>query len=167
MSDLNLSNFFYSAPEGPDKKALGKIAINEDGVVGFIASVKTIGTTKIYVGMELSKGLEWVSLAPTVLNSKINLRAAMEMFYVLQDVKKSELKAKMDISISPPIIPGVDIGDPSTWQKISFNQDATPENFQSFIEKILFSDGFNPQSNNPYSENDFKIDNEDEDGDNH
>jgi hypothetical protein len=166
MSDCDINKFFFAAQSAPDKKVVGRIAINEEGVSGFIVKVKTVGTTKIYVGIELATGTEWVSLNPTVLNERVGSRAAVEMFYTIQDLRKKELISKVDISISPPMSGGTDFTaiDPSTWKKISFDEDS-PGDLKDFLEKFLFP-GSPPPSDNLYSENDFKIDNEEEDRDN-
>lgn len=165
MNVPNFSNLFCSAADLSDRATIGKIAINENGEAGFIACVKTIGAAKIYVGIDLAKGTEWVSLVPQVFNTKINLRTAMEMFLILQDAKKEELKSRLDISISPPLGPDSKIEDPSTWKKITIDPNTAPEDFQSLLEKFLFPYFNNPEKNN-YSEDDFKFDNEEEDKDN-
>jgi hypothetical protein len=167
MSDFDINKFFFAAQSVPDKKVVGRIAINEEGVSGFIVKVKAIGTTKIYVGVELGTGTEWVSLNPAVLNERVGSRATVEMFYVIQDLKKKDLMSKVDISISPPLTGGADFTtamDPSNWKKISFDEDGSGD-LKDFLEKFLFP-GSPPPSDNLYSENDFKIDNEEEDRDN-
>jgi len=147
---------------GKERKiALHKLAINEEGVLGFITKVKELNGTLVFVGFEVGKIGEWVSLTPLILNSKIGFRSALEICHVLEDHRNDSVAKNIEISVSPPMpmngFPGP--WDPTSWNKIEIS-DNDKESFQNFMQKFLF-----PESNSknpPFPDNDFKIDNEDE-----
>lgn len=163
---MNPADLFVFAKDLPEKKILGRIAINEENTPGILIKVKSIDKTKIYVGMDIAKGTEWVSLNPMVMTSGISLRTAMELYYVLRDIKRDELRAKLDVSISSPMSTDEVISDlgNATWSKFTFDDTMPPEAIQDFFSKLFGNQmGMNDESTSPYNDNDFKIDNEDED----
>jgi hypothetical protein len=166
---MNPAKLFVSAKDIPENKLVGRIALNEDNVPGILVKVKTINTTKIYVGFDLEKGTEWVSLDPVVMTVNIAMRAAIDLFYVLRDAKREEFKTKLDISVSPPMSTEEVMSDleNATWSQISFTKDSPPEALQDFLNKIFGQDTPNNNSNNSsFDDNYFEIDNDDEDSHN-
>lgn len=143
------------------KLAVNRLAVNEEGVVGFITKVKKLNNTLVFVGFELGKISEWVSLSPLILNTKVGFRSTLEICHILEESRPESSSKNVEISVSPPMpingFPGP--WDPSTWNKIELSSD-DKDSFQNFMQKFLFPDS-KPQKP-PFSENDFKIDNEDD-----
>lgn len=162
---MNLNTVFVSAETLPENKLLGRIAVNEENVLGFLINVKTINNTKIYVGFDLEKGTEWVSLAPLVMTTNMSIGAVLDMFYALKDIKRRELKPKVDISISPPMSTGEMLSDMegASWSKFSFDNTTPPDVIQDFFNKLFGGPLGVDDSPTSYNDNDFKIDNDDED----
>lgn len=161
---MNPAELFISAHSLPESKTLGRIAINEENVPGILLKIKKIENTNIYIGIDLAKGTEWVSLKPMILNSNISLHAAAELYYVLRDIERNKIRAKLDISMSSPISTEdmmVDLKD-MQWSKFSFDENTSPSDIKDFLNK-LFGPSTSEDCSPPYNDNDFKIDNEDED----
>lgn len=166
---MNINDLFVSAgtlPLAKHKSLIGKLAINERNVPGVLVNIDNIDGTHIFIGFDLAKGESWVSLNPSIMMTPISMRAAMEWFYTLRDIRKDTLKSKVGISISPPMSSDDVLKDleNATWNKLVVNEGTPPEAIQDFLNKLFNPNS--PPSDNFYTDIDFKIDNEDEDPDN-
>ena len=115
------------------EQALGKLAFNEEKILGFITGFRKVGTQIVYLGFNMDKISPWVSLAPNVLDSDICADSTVEMLRMKEAAAKSVLLSKMD----PRLI---------EWKKLNVkylgdpNGKSKPEDFQKFIEGLMKND---------------------------
>jgi len=161
-----IQNLFVASEDQIDPGlAVNRLAVNEEGVVGFITKVKKIKNVLVFVGFEISNIKEWISLSPIVLNTKLEFRSILEICHILEDRELESPIKNIGISVSTPTsisnFPGP--LDFTQWSKVDLSIE-DKENFKNFMQKFLFPDS--PPKNPPFSENDFKIDNENDEDEN-
>jgi hypothetical protein len=140
---MNVNNLFYAAEEILNLDAVNHIAVNEQGVLGFITKVKSVNDVKVYLGFELGKLADWVSLNPTVLKEKISFRSGIEMCHHLQQQFEDDDNEMPFANMSVEIGSAVDSNNPVMWTKMELNEDEK-EFMENFIKKVLPNSTQNP-----------------------
>ena len=153
-------NGIKHASEMPDIQAcVNRLAVNEDGVLGFITSVKTVGKTTIFIGFDMKESKDWASMDPLVIQDQPAFESIIDCAGFFAPEEPPGVHIKM---MGPPPTFNTPF-DKDVFGKLNKGQ------AQSFHD--LLNDLFNPQGlNGGNAENgdsvkdwEFRLDNDDED----
>lgn len=141
------------------QECVNRLAVNEDGVLGFITSVKTVGSTTVFIGFDMKDSRDWAAIDP----------------FILADQPSFESLVDCAGFFAPEEPPGVHIkmmGNPPTFNtpfdkeifgKLDKNQ---AQSFHDLLNDLFNPNGLkgiNGENGDSVKDWEFRLDNDDED----
>ena len=125
-----------------------KFALNENGVLGIIMDVVSLGNKSVYLGITVDSDDNWASLKPRIVSGKLRPENLMEVLAHTESMPKSNPKMSAKIMYVNP---------PTGGSKAS-----TSDFLQDLLSGLNDSIMFNGPSMQPPKASDFEIDDPEE-----